>query len=115
MSLAKQVAYVSTGLLRQIAWTSIIYGVLIASFATLLGTGQRVTAVRRAITPAFVSPVTVAGGTAMLLLLLLWWSPGRSFATWTTGLVLIALIVGAVVSLRRVLLAEDARSDSQPA
>ena len=102
-SIANVAAYVGTGLVRQMAWSGIVYGVLIAGFALLLGAQQWAVTTRRFVTPAFnASPGMVAAGTVGLVVLLLWWSPGRAFEDWATGLTVIALIVAAVVALRRV-------------
>ena len=58
-------------------------------------------AARRTPAPALnASTGAVIGGTVMLLLVVLWWSPGRAFAGWTTGLILIAMIVGAIATVR---------------
>lgn len=100
-------AYVATGLVGQMAWSGIVYGVLIAGFAMLLGTRSQARAVRRFVAPALnASGGSVAAGTVGLVVLLLWWSPGRAFEDWVGGLTLLALIVGAVVALRRATLRE---------
>lgn len=107
---------VGTALLRQQAWSAIIYGLMIAGFATLLGDRPRAVALRRWMAPAFTASTgAVAGGTVVFLLLLIWWSPGRAFEGWTTGLVLIALVVGAVVALRTQLQRELAEAPSTEA
>ena len=95
-------AHVSTGLMRQMAWSGIVYGVLIAGFAGLLGARRSATTTRRALAPLLNgSPGAVAGGTVGFVVLLLWWSPGRAFERWTMGLLVIALVVVAIVALRR--------------
>ena len=95
-------AHVATGLMRQMAWSGIVYGVLIAGFASLLGARRWATTTRRALAPLLNgSPGAVAGGTVGFVVLLLWWSPGRAFERWTMGLLVIALVVVAVVALRR--------------
>ena len=95
-------AHVATGLMRQMAWSGIVYGVLIAGFASLLGARRWATTTRRALAPLLNrSPGAVAGGTVGFVVLLLWWSPGRAFQQWTMGLLVIALVVVAVVALRR--------------
>jgi hypothetical protein len=102
-SIAGVAAYVGTGLIRQIAWSGIVYGVLIAGFALLLGAQQWAVAARRFVTPAFnASPGMVVAGTVGLVMVLIWWSPGRAFESWATGLTVIVLIVAAVVALRRI-------------
>lgn len=95
-------AYAATALIRQIAWSGIMYGVLIAGFASLLGAHRWATASRRALAPLLNGPPSaVAGGTVGIVVMLLWWSPGRAFQQWTMGLLVIALVVVAVTALRR--------------
>jgi hypothetical protein len=105
--LANVTTYVATGLMRQMAWSGIVYGVLIAGFASLLGARRWATASRRVLAPLLNgSPGAVAGGTVGFVVLLLWWSPGRAFQEWTMGLLVITLVVVAVVALRRATLRE---------
>jgi len=100
-SVADVTATVATGLLRQMAWSAIIYGVLIVLFTSLLGEHRWAVATRRALAPALnASTGAVVGGTAILILLLYWWSPGRAFEGWTTALILVALVIGAIATLR---------------
>jgi hypothetical protein len=92
---------VATGLLRQMGWSALIYGLLIATFASLLGDHRGAVATRRTLAPVLNAPTgVVAAGTAVLLLLVWVWSPGRVFDGWATALTLVALIVGAVAALR---------------
>jgi hypothetical protein len=92
---------VATGLLRQMGWSALIYGVLIATFASLLGEHRRAVAARRTLAPVLTaSTAVVAAGTAVLILLVWAWSPGRVFEGWATALTLVALIIGAVIALR---------------
>jgi len=94
--------YVSTGLIRQMAWSGLLYGVVIALFATLLGERAWATSTRRFLAPAFnTSNGGVAAGTAMFVVILVWLSPGRAFEQWYTGIVLGLLMIGAVVVLTR--------------
>ncbi len=100
--LADQVAYVATGLMRRMAWSGIVYGVLLAGFATLLGTRPWARATRRFVAPLLNgSAGSFAAVTALVVALVLWWSPGRAFDGWVTGLTLIGLVIGAAVALRR--------------
>ncbi|MCH7788982.1 MAG: hypothetical protein IH940_06020 [Acidobacteria bacterium] len=106
-ALAETVTFVFTGLLRQMAWTGIIDGVLIVLFASLLGEHRWAVAARRLVSPMTNgSPVAVAGGTAFLILILMWWSPGRALDRWISALLLVGLIIGAVVAVRRRTLTE---------
>ncbi|MGB5759245.1 MAG: hypothetical protein WBM50_20195 [Acidimicrobiales bacterium] len=99
---ANVAAYVATGVIRQIAWSGIVYGVLIAGFAALLGDHRWARATRRVLAPALNASVgAVTGGTVMLVLLLLLWSPGTAFDRLVSGAIVIALVVAAVVTLRR--------------
>ena len=99
-SIWKLTAFVSTGLLRQIGWSALSYGVVIMLFTALLGSGRWAVSARRVLAPALNgSTGAVVAGTTILLLLLLWWSPGRVFEGWATGLVLIAMIIGAISML----------------
>ena len=99
--IADSVVQIGTALLRQQAWSAVIYGLLIAGFAALRGDRRFAVAARRTLAPALnASTGALAGGTAVVLLLLIWWSPGRAFEGWTTGLLLIALVIGAVAALR---------------
>jgi hypothetical protein len=97
--LAALVAGVATELLRQIGWSGIIYGVLIIGFAALLGDHRWAVAIRRGL--AHTSNGLIAGGVAAVLLLLFWWSPGRALDRWVTALTLIALLIGAGITLTK--------------
>lgn len=100
-SAADLTAGVATGLLRQMGWAALIYGILIAGFAWLLGEHRWAIAIRQTLTPVFdLSAGAVAGGTVVLLLVLWAWSPGRVFEGWATGLTFVALVIAAVVALR---------------
>lgn len=98
---ADAVGTVGTGLLRQQGWSAVIYGLLIAGFAALRGDRRSAVATRRTLAPALNASLgALAAGIAVFLLLLIWWSPGRAFEGWTTGLLLVALIIGGVAALR---------------
>ncbi len=114
--LATLVASVMTELLRQMAWTGIVYGVLIIGFATLLGPYRWATAVRRWVADLADSTASIVGISLGAVLLLLWWSPGRAFDRWVTALVLVGMVLGAIAALviigRRELDADPTSSDS---
>lgn len=94
---------VATSLIRQMAWSGIVYGVVLVGFAALLGEHRWAVTVRGWLAPVVTASVpVVASAIVGVLLVLAWWSPGRAFEGWATSLVLAALIVAAVVALRRV-------------
>jgi hypothetical protein len=97
--LAELVASVMTVLLRQMAWTGVVYGLLIIAFATLLGPYRWAVATRRWIAGVTESTASVVGVCFVAVLLLLWWSPGGAFDRWITALVLVGLVIGAIVTL----------------
>ncbi len=120
-SLAELVGSVLTELLRQIAWTGIVYGVLIIGFSVLIGPYRWAVAVRRWVAGVADSTAALVGISFGAVLLLLWWSPGRAFDRWVTALVLVGLVIGAIVTLvltgRQELeaaSAEPSESDPQP-
>ena len=91
-----------TGLLRQMGWSAVIYGALTVLFTSLMGEHRWAVDVRRVLADALNSSRgAVAAGTTVVILLLVWWSPGGSFEQWTTALALIALVIGAVITLRK--------------
>ncbi len=97
--LAELVASVLTELLRQMAWTGIVYGVLIIGFATLLGPYRWAVATRRWVAGVADSTASIVGISLGAILLLLWWSPGRAFDRWVTALVLVGMVLGAIAAL----------------
>ncbi len=114
--LATLVASVLTELLRQMAWTGIVYGVLIVGFTMLLGPHRWAVAVRRWIGGVTDSTASIVGISLGAVLVLLWWSPGRAFDRWTTAVVLVGMVLGAIAALvitgRQELEADQVSSDS---
>ena len=111
-SIAELVGSVLTELLRQMAWTGIVYGVLIVGFSVLLGPYGWAVAFRRWSAGIADSTAALVGVSFGAVLLLLWWSPGRAFDRWVTAIVLVGLVIGAIYTLvltgRQELLAEGA-------
>ena len=97
--LADLVASVMTELLHQMAWTGIVYGLLIVGFGVLLGPHRWAIGTRRWIAGVTESTAAFVGVCFGAVLLLLWWSPGGAFDRWVTAIVLVGLVVGAVVAL----------------
>ena len=101
-ALGTVVADVATELLRQSAWTGIVYGVLIAAFAFLLSDHRWAVAVRRSMGRASEVKGVAIAAAVLFVLLMVWWSPGHSFDHIVTALAFIVLAIGAVVALARV-------------
>lgn len=100
--LAESVLFIATGLIREMAWTGVLYGVLIVLVTMLLGEHRWAVAVRRFVAPATNGPaIAVVAGTVVLILLFLWWSPGGSLDRAVTVITVSALIAVAVYALRR--------------
>ncbi len=117
--LAELVGSVLTELLRQMAWTGIVYGLLIIGFSVLIGPYGWAVAFRRWAAGVADSTGALVGISLGAVLLLLWWSPARAFDRWTTALVLIALVVGAIYTLiatgrGELSAADDGRSEPDP-
>jgi len=110
--LAELIGSVLTELLRQMAWTGVVYGLLIIGFSLLIGPYRWATTFRRWVAGFADSTAALVGISLVSVLLLLWWSPGRAFDRWVTAVVLVGLVVGAVVSIvltgRQELAADDA-------
>lgn len=94
-------AEIGTVLLRQVAWSGVAIGVLIAGYAILTGPSKAATATRSAISPLFASVAATWVAAALLLYLFMSVSPGFALDAWATGLVFIGLYVAAVEVLRR--------------
>ncbi len=97
--LAELVGSVMTELLRQMAWTGIVYGVLIIAFSAVLGPYRWAVASRRWIANVAESTAAIVGISVGAVLLLLWWSPGRAFDRWITALTLVGMVLGAIAAL----------------
>lgn len=97
--LAELVGSVMTQLLRQMAWTGIVYGLLIVGFSVLIGPHGWAVAFRRWVAGVADSTAALVGISFGAVLLLLWWSPGRAFDRWVTAVVLVGLVIGAIVTL----------------
>lgn len=117
--LAELVGSVLTQLLRQMAWTGIVYGLLIVGFSVLIGPYGWAVAFRRRVAGVADSTAALVGISFGAVLLLLWWSPGRAFDRWVTAVVLVGLVIGAIVTLvlsgrQEMLTAGEGPSASRP-
>ncbi len=106
---------IATGLLNELAWAWLAIGVVIATFAVLIGPTRAAVAVRRFLAPVMANPVgawALALGVLALYLLL---APGISFDRWLPALVVVSLFVTAVELLRRQIAREhpDARTPAE--
>jgi len=99
---ARALAMIASALLAQLAMAGIVYGLLIACYAILLGPSRIMTAVRRAIAPVMnVKPAFLWGATVALFVLLVVWSPTPAFASLLMLLVLTTLLFAGMEVLRR--------------
>jgi hypothetical protein len=96
---AQFVGDVFTQLLKDMAWTAVILGLLIAGFAALLGSHRWAVAARQRLADTAHPGAIIAGTGLVLLILLAWWGPGHVFERWVTGLTMVAMLIGAVVAL----------------
>lgn len=115
-AVADVTARIGTGLIREMSSSAVIYGLLVVGFVSLLGDHRWARAARSAIAPVFrASTGAIVAGAAGFVLFLIWWSPGRAFDRWVTAVVLVALVIGAIVALRRVITSEVAPTETASA
>lgn len=107
------VADVFTQLLADMAWSAVILGLTIAGFAALLGSHPWAVKVRDRLGRTSNPGAVITGVGVVIVLVLAWWGPGRVFERWVTGLTMVALFVGAVVTLTALVRAE-ADADAGP-
>lgn len=98
-SLGLLVGQVATRLVSEAAWTAIVYGVLVAGFAFLIGSSPFAVSVRRLLGRAAESVGAAIGLGTLAILLLLWWSPGRSFERPVSALVFTVTAIAGVAAL----------------
>lgn len=99
---------IATGLLNELAWAWLAIGVVVLTYAILVGPSRVAIAVRRFMAPVMVNPVgswALALGVLALYLVL---APGITLDRWLPALTLIALFVAAVELLRRQIVREHA-------
>lgn len=107
------VADVFTQLLADMAWSAVILGLTIAGFAALLGSHPWAVKVRDRLGRTSNPGAVITGVGVVIVLVLAWWGPGHVFERWVTGLTMVALFVGAVVTLTALVRAE-ADADAGP-
>jgi hypothetical protein len=103
----RAVILIETSLLKQLAWTGVVYGLAVVLWAVVAGPSRVGTAVRKFLAPVFNAPAWgVAGGAAVVFLLILLWAPAPNPQSGLRILVLALLFAGGIVGLRRRTLAE---------
>jgi hypothetical protein len=94
-------AEIGTIILRQLAWSGIAIGVLIAGYAILSGPTKAATATRRALAPLFANAVLAWVVSLFALYIFMAITPGFTLNRWGPALVCIALFVAGVEVFRR--------------
>jgi Short C-terminal domain len=93
---------ISTSLLRTIAISMVIYGLVLVLAAVLAGPSRPAKALRRALAPTLRDhPLRTYGAVAIVYLLVLVWGPTPALRHWIPILLIAALIVLGVELLRR--------------
>ena len=109
-SAVDSVLVIGTALLRQVAWSEIIIGLLIALGASLVGPARYAKRARHYTAQGFQrSAVATWIGFAVLVLAALAWSPFAA-GNWLTVLIVVMLVVVGIEAIRRTSLAEHATS-----
>jgi len=104
---AVAVTAIGSQLLRDMALAGLLYGLVIAGFAAILGSSGFAAWLRELLAPVLVAkPVGSWLSAIGLLLLLLWVLPGEQLQPWWRGLIFIALFAAALGSLRQQLAKE---------
>ena len=106
--------WIATEMLRELAWSGVLLGVLIALGAVLVGPARAGVALRRSVGPLFVAnPGAAWAATVAVVLLFAVWSPFDVFATWWgIGAAAVALLATVGVIHRMAL--EDAAAPPEP-
>lgn len=108
-AVADSVLVIGTSVLRQMAWSEILIGLLIALGASLIGPARYAKWVRSHAAVAFgAAPVATWIGVAVLALVVLAWSPFTASGNWLTVLIVLILVAVGIESLRRTSLSEQA-------
>lgn len=106
---------VATALLRQMAWSEILIGLLVALGASLIGPARYAAWVRRHVAVGFRNyPVATWIALFVVVLAVLVWSPFSAGGNWVTVLIVLGLVVIGVEALRRTSLAEEPPQPDHP-
>ncbi len=101
----RAVGLIATDLLDEIAWTIVVVGLLIFAYALLIGPSRAATTVRRWMRPVAANPIAYWALAALVTLVYLFGAPVAP-RQWLSILVVVALWIGGVFLLRRVILGE---------
>jgi len=113
---ANSILSIGTGLLRQMAWSQILIGLLIALGASLIGPTRYAEQARHYTAKGFQrSAVATWIAFAALVLIVLAWSPFSASGNWLTVLIILALTIIGIEAIRRTSLAEQATLAEQTA
>jgi hypothetical protein len=102
---------ISTTLLVEAAWATILYGVFMVVAAFLAGPSRPMVALRRAVAPFVRHPAIAYSVLAVFVGLLLWWAPTPATRDPVLALLLIALLAAATEALRRQIIREHPDAD----
>ena len=102
---------ISTTLLVEAAWATILYGVFMVLAAFLAGPSRPMVALRRGVAPFVQHPAIAYAVFAVFIGLLLWWAPTPATRDPLLALLLIALLAAATEALRRQIGRENPDAD----
>jgi len=102
---------ISTTLLVEAAWATILYGIFMVVAAFLAGPSRPMVALRRAVAPFVRHPAIAYSVLAVFVGLLLWWAPTPATRDPLLALLLIALLAAATEALRRQIVREYPDAD----
>jgi hypothetical protein len=108
---AAQAWTISTALLVEAAWATILYGAFMVIAAWLAGPSRPTVALRRVIAPYARHPAIAYGALAVFVAVLLWWAPTPATRDPALALVLIALLAAGTEALRRQIVREHPDAD----
>lgn len=105
---ADSILTIGSALLRQLGWSEVVIGLLLALGASLIGPTRYATWVREYTATAFRRfPVATWIGLVVVVLIVLTWSPFTAAGNWLTVLIVVTLVIVGVEALRRTSLAEE--------
>jgi len=103
---AEAVWSIATGMLVDVAWATIVYGVVLVFAAWVAGPTAWARDVRRAMAPYGRQPAIAYGTLTVVFAGLVWWAPTPAWRSPAMLLILLALLGAGVEALRRQLIRE---------